>query len=108
MTMNNMLTDYIRMRAAASQRHLPRGTDVLGPKMPKMASAQQLQSHVFDCKDPWNWKFPQRSDTMSQSTLDEEKDQVKIYTRKNMKTTRNHSLNLLSQDITGKFHFLHF
>lgn len=97
--MNNMLTDYIRMRAAASHGELPRPTDVLPPKM---ATSLQIQSHVFDRKDPWNWKFPQRSDTMSQSTLDEEKDQVKIYTRKTMKTARNHSLNLLSHDITGE------
>jgi hypothetical protein len=99
MTMNNMLTDYIRMRAAASHGELPRAK---GAVAPKLAASEQIQSHIFDRKDPWNWKFPQRSDTMSQSTLDEEKDQVKIYTRKTMKTARNHSLNLLSHDITGK------
>ena len=62
----------------------------------------EFKSHHFDCKDPWNWRFPQRSDTMSQSTLDEEKDQVKLYASKTMRTKRNHSLNLLSKDINGK------
>ena len=45
---------------------------------------------------------------MSQSTLDEEKDQIKLYASKTIRTKRNHSLNLLSKDINGKSLFCHF
>lgn len=97
--MNQMLSDYIAMRSASSRKQPVNG------KGPKAVQSMQIQKHIFDRKDPWNWKFPQRSDTMSQSTLDEEKDQVKIYAKNTLRTARDHSLNLLSRDITRKCHF---
>ena len=96
--MNNMLADYIALKAKADQKRQP-----LEKAARRPARNAHLISHHFDCKDPWNWKFPQRSDTMSQSTLDEERDQVKLYSNRTIRTKRNNSLNLLSQDINGKW-----
>lgn len=51
--MNNMLADYIALKAKADQK---RGqVEKVGRKPAKM---NHLISHHFDCKDPWNWKFP--------------------------------------------------
>ena len=94
-----MLSDYIAMKSGRDN------TDErsVEPEAPKAVQSVQIQKHRFDRKDPWNWKFPQRADTMSLSTLDEEKDQIKIKSHRRLKTSRNHSLNLLSHDITRKF-----
>lgn len=66
-----------------------------------------IKQHTFSSKDPWNWKFPTRSDTMSQSTLDEDRDQVKVKSIKKLKTSRNTSMNLLSHDINHGLRSVH-
>ena len=68
-----------------------------------MMKTNSIQQHVFDVKDPWNWKFPQRNDTMSNSTLNESKDQMRVFSTNRMKTSRNHSLNLLTTDVNRKY-----
>ena len=91
-----MLADYIRLKSA-------RGKASCGqPRQEQMKKSNQIQQHLFDVKDPWNWKFPQRNDTMSNSTLNESKDQVRIFSTYKMKTSRNHSLNLLTTDVNRK------
>ena len=98
-----MFTDYIAMKkgqvaynsvSPTPQKQVEENLATLQPI--------SIQKHKFDRKDPWNWKFPQRCDTMSQSTLSEERDLVRIYSIKKLKTSRNHSLNLLSTDINCK------
>ena len=51
--MNNMLADYIALKAKADQK---RGQVEKSGRKP--AKLTHLISHHFDCKDPWNWKFP--------------------------------------------------
>lgn len=94
-----MLTDYIRMKSGRQEEREPS----VEPEVPKAVQSLQIQKHRFDRKDPWNWKMPSRADTMSLSNLDEEKDQIKIKSHRRLKTSRNHSLNLLSHDITRKY-----
>lgn len=100
-----MLSDYMSLKKqtsnASSKSHRKMFHDNFEPV--KTMQSLQMKSHVFDRKDPWNWKFPQRCDTMSNSTLDEDRDQVKIRASHKMRTSRNQSLNLLSTDINSKF-----
>ena len=41
--------------------------------------------------------------TMSNSTLNESKDQMRVFSTNRMKTSRNHSLNLLTTDVNRKY-----
>ena len=92
-----MLKDYIAMKQVNDAKK-----PLTGRCSRKPIRNSQQNSHHFDTREPWAQKFPQRRDTMSQSTLNEEKDGMKLYANRNMRTKRNYSLNLLSKDINGK------
>ena len=57
-------------------------------------------------QDPWNWKFPQRSDLMSLGKLSEDKDMCVVRTSHGIRTKRNTNTVLNTDDIKGKYIFL--
>lgn len=49
-----------------------------------------------------NYKFPQRSDLMSLSSLNWQQDQVRVKTANGLRTNRVNSFNLTTNDILSK------
>ena len=57
-----------------------------------------MQSQLYE-QDPWNWKFPQRSDLMALNSLSWQKDRMRVKTAKGLRTNRTTSNNMFVDDI---------
>lgn len=64
-----------------------------------VASSRHTEKSGFN--DPWNWKMPQRRDTMTLNTLTETKDLCRVKTAIGLRTNRIESNNMNAGDIRG-------
>ncbi len=65
-----------------------------------------IEAVQIEVNDPWNWRFPQRSDCMALSSINEAKDQVRVKTSQGLRSKRTESQALFTGDIRGKFKLL--
>jgi len=55
--------------------------------------------------DPFNWKMPNRSDLMSLSSINFNKDGVRLKTANGLRTNRRDTEALNTNDIRGKYNW---
>ena len=61
-----------------------------------------MQETTSSSTDPFNWPFPTRQDLMSLSTLQKNRDLVRVKTAVATSRVRQKSQNLDAHDIDGK------